>query len=422
MTTKRIIYILLFISFFSAVLRPSTESPLTLFRLLIPFCLWVIYVVNSLYFKNLIKFSFIFLVIAFIQNFVTREILYPNINTFSYSFLLLFCANYITNFVIISLVYSLWYIEKERFFINSIGFASTIAKLCIALFIVYVIMGGDNMYFNYIGGNINNFGCLMTAGLLAILFDPSTKSYLKYIYIVLIPSLLLYNDSKLALMGAILILVLYAIFRISNETSKKVRKKILIVLSLIFIFVIYKFFTSSSDINGYEVESLILMPLEYIKEGQYFDESTSSIAFRTNSIVGIVQILKKSLGIGVGPGNTSFILTTLMPDREGRFSELDYTSPHIWWLEVMADLGWVIILPSLKYFYRNLRSYFTLKSTNDLLFSQIFVISFPLWCASASSLHTEYYCIMMITISYLLYKKHDSCYMQDMLLKKSSHN
>lgn len=400
---KRIIYILLFISFFSAVLRPSPDSPLTCFRVLLPFSLCVIYKVNRYYFSNLIKITLLFLVIAFTQDFFTRHFFYPNINTFSYAFFLLYCLNYFTIFVVVTLVYSLWFLDKQLFFKSTIQFASRTVKFCILLFLLYVILGGDNMTFLYIGGNINNFGCLLVAGLFAVLFDDSTKLKIKYFYLAIIPLILLYNDSKLALMGAVLGIGLYTINYISTEFSKKVRNKILTILVIISLYGAYAFFTSSSDINGYEVQGLIAIPFEYIKNGEYFDESTSSIAFRTNSIVGIINILKKTFGIGVGPGNTSFILTTLMPDREGRFLELDYTSPHIWWLELMCDLGWIIIIPMLKLFFKQIRDYY-ISNNNKLLFSQIFFISFPLWCASASSLYTEYYCIMMITISYILYK------------------
>ena len=401
---KRIILILLFISFFSAVLRPSGDSPLTCFRILQPFCLWIIYKVNRNYFAYLIKISLLFLVLGLVQNILTRYSFYPNIKTFSFTFFFLYYLNYFTIFVVATLVYSLWFLDKQLFFENIIQFASRTVKFCIFLFVFYVLLGGDNRNFLYIGGNINNFGCLLVAGLIAIIFDNSTKTIFKYIYIVLILIILLYNDSKLALIGAVLVVDLYTIAYISTEVSKNVRNILLIIMVIISLFGAYSYFTSSSDINGYEVQGLIVIPFEYIKNGEYFDESTSSIAFRTNSIVGIINILKTSYGIGVGPGNTSFILTTLMPDREGRFFELDYTSPHIWWLELICDLGWFIIIPTLKLFYKQIRDYCLLKSNNELLFSQIFFISFPLWCASASSLYTEYYCIMMITISFIIYK------------------
>ncbi len=396
---------MLMISFFSSVLRLSPDSPITLFRILIPYCLWVIYKVNRNYIYNLFKISFLLLVIAFIQDFMTRGFFYPNIGNYSYGILLVFCLHYFTIFVVVALVYSLWYLEKNNFFDCSIRYASKVVKFCVLLFVLYVVLGGDNMNFEYIGGNVNNFACLLVAGMLAVVFDSSATKMTKLLYVIIVPLILLYNDSKLALMGAVLVLVLYAMFSMSKKISKRAKKKILVVFFAIFVFFAFSFFTSSSDINGYGVQSLIVIPLDHIKNGEYFDESSSSIAFRTNSVVGIIQILIKSYGLGVGPGNTSFILTKLMPDRLGRFDGYEITSPHIWWLEVMSDLGWLIIIPSLRLFMKLLRSYFSAKSNRDMLFAQLFFLSFPVWCPSASTLYTEYFCIMMISISYIFYKK-----------------
>lgn len=411
---KKIIHILLFISFFSAILRPSQESPVTLFRVLIPLCLWVIFVINRKYFKNLIRVALLFLAVSVIQDFFTRTFFYPSLDAFSHSVFMQFCLHYFTIFVVVALVYSLWYIDKTNFYEDSIRFASKTVRFCIFLYLVYYILGGDPMKFLYIGGNVNNFGCMLAAGMLAVIFDKSTRIKTKFVYSLLIPLILLNNDSKLALMGAVLEIILYVVFYISVNATKKMRKNILIGLSAISFFIIYKYFTSSSNINGYELQTLIVLPFEYITSGTYLDESLGSITFRINSVVGISNILMTTFGFGVGPGNTNALLTILMPNTGGEL-ESDLVSSHIWWYEVMSDLGWIIIIPSLKVFFRQLRHYVLLKGTNMSLFSQILVISFPIWCTSASGLYTEYYCIMMITIAIILFKyskNNNACYRQ----------
>lgn len=253
-------------------------------------------------------------------------------------------------------------------------------------------------------GNVNNFGCVLAGGLLALLCDTITKRPFKIVYSILILGALVFNDSKLALLGALLGGGLYVIHRFFSRISKTERALVSLVL-IIGIFFGVRFFVSSAlSLNGYDLTQLILLPIEQVKSGQFFNDSAQSYTYRTNCIIGIGRILRDSWGLGVGTGNTAVILGNFLPNLNETYNENSLSS-HIWWFEVMADIGWIIIIPMIKIFFAQIRSFVCFRIAERKLFSQIFVISFPLWSMSASGLYTEFFTIMLITVSVISYRQ-----------------
>ena len=285
------------------------------------------------------------------------------------------------------------------------NFSSYLIKFILLIYIPYIIMGNDPDNF-LVFGNINDLGCILTGGILVILFDTVTRKPFKIFYVLLLMALLLYNDSKLALFGGVLEVGLYYIQKLSVKFSSA-KKIIFAVLIIIGIIGIYSFFNSSIELNGYSIHDLAYVPYYQITSGVYFDQSAQSFTFRTNNIIGITQIIKESYGLGVGPGNTSLILKYLIPDATGAIRQ-DYVSSHIWWYEIMADLGWIIIIPMLLFYIRQWKGFSSMKSEGGLLFSQIYIITFPIWCMSSSGLYTEFFSIMMIALSVIIYRKNRS--------------
>lgn len=394
-------YILLAMAIFSAVLRLYPDSPLTLFRILMPISILVIGKTCSRFLSKLISLSLFFVVLSFVQNYLTCSCLYPQIHAYWPNNLITFCTHYITLFVVITLVFCVWYIDKKNFFINIIAFASFILKLSLFLYYVYFVIGNDPTTFPLFD-NINNFGCVLAGGVLVVLFDKSLNKLWKCILLASILFALYYNDSKLALFGGIMEIGMFVYYRFSNVISLK--HIVLPFLLIISIIGAYYFFSSSFVINGYDMYGLIMEPIQSIFEGNFFPTSDSSITYRANCIIGIFLILFHSLGIGVGPGNTGLILQTMLPNLGSHYDK-DFVSSHIWWFEVMADIGWIVIIPMILIFIKQFRAYLSLKSSSSKLFSQIFIISFPLWSMSASGLYTEFYSIMLLTASYILYKE-----------------
>lgn len=386
---------------FNAVLRISQESTLTLFRLLIPVSLVLINNISNKAFGSLVKVSLVLIVIGSLQYLLVKELFYPNVQTISYTHLLNYCIHYISIFVVAALVYCLWKLENDLFFIRLINFSSRLIKFILIIYIPYVATGHEPASF-LVFGNINDLGCILTGGILVILFDTITKRPYKYLYVVILLFLLYYNDSKLAMFGGVFQVGLYYIHQLSTRitNAKKIISAILISIG---VFGIVSFFSSSIEINGYSVREMVTIPFEQISSGTYFPESSQSFTFRSNTIIGITEILRTTMGIGVGPGNTSLILKNLIPDPSSAIRQ-NYVSSHIWLYEIMADIGWLIIIPMICLYIRQWRRYSSMKSKEAELFSQIYILSFPIWSMSSSGLYTEFFSIMMISMSIIIYK------------------
>lgn len=401
MNKEKFIYVLLLTAIFNAVLRVSQESSWTLFRVLIPFVILFLNAFNKKVFGLFTKYSLILIVIAVLQNFILKTWLYPHIHSISFSHLFSFCIHYISIFLVAALVYCLVLLYKGRFFIEIINHLSNIVKIILFVYVFYLFTGQQPADFRLFG-NINDFGCVLNGSILIILFDSKTRR--KYLYLALILVLLFYNDSKLSLFGGILEIGLYTIYDFSNRFiyAKKLFLYAFIGMGVLLILL---FFTSSISINGYSVRDLFLIPYTQISEGIYFPQSSESYTYRTNSIIGITEIFKTTKGVGIGPGNTSLILKVLMPDPDGSLGE-ESVSSHIWWYEVMADIGWLIIIPALFMYINQLKNFIRLKSTREELFSQIYIITFPLWSMSSSGLYTEFFTIILLSLSIFIYRKH----------------
>lgn len=396
MNKEKIIYIILFTAVFNAVLRISSESSLTAFRLLIPVSFILIYTISKKTFSFLIKGSILFLLLASLQNFITKEFFYPQVGTINYSHLFEYCIHYISIFVVVALVHCLRVINGEVFFIKLINYLSWLVKFILLIYIPYILTGHRPENF-LVFGNINDLGCILTGGILVILFDTVTKKGFKFVYIFLLLSLLYYNDSKLAMFGGILEVFLYYILQFSKKV-RDLKRTVSIVLISIGVVIVVSVFSSSFEINGYSVRNMVLGPYYQIVEGVYFPHSSQSFTFRTNNIVGIIEILKSSWGVGVGPGNTSLILKYLIPDPDGIIRQ-DYVASHIWWFEIMADLGWIVIIPMVRLYIKEWKQYLSMEKQGGKLFASIFFIAFPIWCMSSSGLYTEFYSIMLIALS-----------------------
>lgn len=402
MNKIKLIYFFIVVAVFNAVLRVSSESPLTLFRLLLPLCILLILFINKRVFNRLIIGVILFVAIAFLQNYIASTYLYPEVTTISLSHLSLYCVHYISMFVLAALVYCLWIIKRDDFFSDTVNFFSRLIKFILLLYIPYILMGNDPNDF-LIFGNINDLGCILTGGILVILFDNVTKRKNKYIYISIILFLLLYNDSKLALFGAILEVVFFYIryFSVKNVHHKKIVQRIMIAFAVLGIFFL---FNTDLRINENSIHDLAYLPYAQITSGMYFDDSSQSLTFRSNTIIGITNILQDSKGIGIGPGNTSLVLKHFVPDPVNSIRQ-DYIASHIWWYEVFSDLGWFIIIPAVILYIKQWRSFFSKIHSKPQLFSQLFIIFFPIWCMSSSGLYTEFFTLSLLFISVILYRK-----------------
>ena len=390
---------ILLTAFLNAVLRPSAGSNITLFRVLLPLAVVLIAVSSIKVFRQMMVGFFLLVGLAVLQHAITHWVFYPGI-----SFDWLYLAEYLFHYGSILILFSLIRCQaalKGRTFYDAFSrFLIIFAKtICLFLFFYTVIMGRPLMSISR-ADNINNMGCLLTAGACLILAD-SGRSGRKwqFLWVLLIVFLLYYNDSKAALFGALLICAIYAVLWVSRFPRGREKLAIRRVFLFLGAFAVAFIIALSPSIHGYSLRGLILDPIRRVLANNPYPMASTSITYRTNSTIAALNIIRNTGGIGVGIGNTARVLKHTMVNVYESWASSRGYSLHNWWLELITDFGYPAIILELYLFFKSF-SLYMLKGRLSLMETAkvLFFLSFPIWSISASGLTTEYY-----TLSVLLF-------------------
>ena len=422
------IYFILFCAYFHNILRISQGSDITLFRVLIPLSLCIIFKHSRKVFLVLCICSGAFVVLSVIQYILSRNVFFPEID-FDFVNMIKFWIHLLSIFMFTGLIVVLKKIEGGHFLKKYTTFNTIIIKCAIICDILFLLSGQEYKKFSLFG-NINDFGCAMVAGM-AIILCGNTPWLSKGIWCGCIFVLLYKDDSKLALIGAVMMVIIFGIIEIdkyyykkskledicADKNHEKIKNGICVktiifrywrLLSvLIFLILCLCLLFIPIKINGYNVGTMIKNAFSQLFSGEYYDNSESSLLFRVNAVIGIGTVLKKTLWFGVGVGNTGVILRVILPSMDTMFENHIYVAPHIWWLELFADIGIVVIIPAVVLFGCHIKRFLTKHyiDTYDILQS-ITLLSFPVWCMSSSGLYTEYYTLSLIIVAIIGFAPH----------------
>ena len=401
---KHILLFLLITAYLNAVLRPSETSNITAFRVLLPVAWIYIYNISNRILIKMVKVTVLLSCISFLQCFLSKNFFFPEVEALSYAHLVEYLFHLLCIITVVGIVLSIRIICDEEFETEILKFGSRFIKIVALIYIGYVLRGGNPTYF-LMFGNINDLGCVFVIGIYIILFQKSSKMFFRIFWVVILLTLLLYNDSKLAFFGAILAIGLYFIVAVSSSSNSKTARVLKIVLILLGVIGIGFILTTEISINSYSLRGMTIGTIQKVLSGQFYSHSSSSQTFRTNVIIALFRILRKSLLLGVGTGNTGLILKTIVPDTGMVFRKLPYMSSHIWWLEVMADWGIIAIIPMLVGYIRTWKRFITFVGPWEKLFGLLCIITFPIWSMSSSGLYTEYFSLSMLTVAVIVSRK-----------------
>lgn len=415
------IYVILFFAYFHAILRLSPTSSITLFRLLIPLSIYIIAKRFPKVFFGMMFGMIGVVVINFIQFMLCKKVFFTGVQ-FSFSNLILFWVHVFSIFVFVGLMICLWQIERKRFIKNYIVFNRTIIKIAVMLDTVFLLCGGFYKDFALFG-NINDFGCAIVAGLIIILCGKE-QWWSKCFWSVCILALLYVNDSKFALLGALLAIVIYLVIKTDEVVVKKlideknrkfdyflqgkkcqhavytVLKKWRLIAFSGCVVILLIVLISPITINGYPIRQMVWSAVVQMATGTFYEDSNQSLLFRVNAIIGMGTILKKSFLCGVGVGNTGVILRAILPGMTEMFPDYSYVSPHVWWMELFADFGLVFIVPAIVLFVYQVKRFFTNQYKDRASVLQTMtLLSFPVWCMSSAGLYTEYFTLSLLTVA-----------------------
>ena len=184
------------------------------------------------------------------------------------------------------------------------------------------------------------------------------------------------------------------------------------VLSLVAVFfVMIIFLQSPITIKTESIANTSYGLVSHVVSGELYPVSRESLHYRTNAIICMMNIIKESKGLGIGIGNTGVYLADSMPNadyylqQQSGNNEPKILSPHFALLEFISDCGiWAIAL--LLVILKSALEKFMSASKSDFVdvYFVSFVLSFPIWCMSASGVYTIYYLFILIACFYEWYQ------------------
>jgi hypothetical protein len=307
----------------STILRPSMESKITLFRVLLPFLFLWLFVVNT---KRGIKLSLI--IIGFF--------LYSLIASFGSRF---HEINWAYNFYYITIFFFYFYYKeiikrcnKETVYI----FLCILYRTLIVLGLLQYFIGG--VYFNtqnrfpainLFFWNENEYSAILA--IFTPLFFLKQSTYFKYIWIFLSIYLIAYNDAKLAILSLIIFFGGYFIMKFRLFRMRYIGFGLIGLIG-----VLVMFFAREYTIQGkYTIEYFISRLANGLFTGTAL-EHIGTFNSRSNAVIMGIHEFFNSYMIGIGPGNSLLMIQELIVPGQEKWAAY---SMHNFTLQLVTEMG-----------------------------------------------------------------------------------
>ena len=316
-------FTILAIAGLSTILRPSIESKITLFRILLPFLFITFFLVNT---KRAVKLSVVlvvFLLYSLIASYVSRFHAF-NIN---------FNLYYIT-------VFFFYFYYKEALKAcnpeNLYLILTFVFKAIIILSFVQVFFGGvyintqDRLpAVNIFFWNENELSSVLA--IFSPLFFLKTKNIFKYVWLSAAIYLMAYNDAKLAILSLIVFFGGYFIVKIELFKIKYIGFVFMGVMALLVLF----FFREYSIQGKYTIEYFTSRLVENLWLQEPL-EHIGTFNSRSNAVILGVKEFFRSYLLGIGPGNSLTMMKEIVVPGTERYAAL---SMHNFTLQLVTEMG-----------------------------------------------------------------------------------
>ena len=401
---SNLIILILILSIFSDILRvPNTQ--ITFFRICLPLVICVI----ARYPKKIVVTSGV--IIAFIVMSIIQHYLFYNITYTEYDFSLFLLIKSILLYISIILIFSLISVYKKECDNRWSNFVDILINCGKALLIIEAL----SLIFEKIIGisfnidNPNNYACYFMAIIPLFAFKFFKTKRVQYVlWSVLLISMVYITDSKVALIGCFVEIFLIVCIM---PDYKKINKMIVrIVTPLLVLFFVVLILVINPHIHEYALRDISLEPLLRIISSEPYSAYTSSISFRTNTTIYVIEVIAKTCIFGLGVGNCGVILKAQFPSlsSEYKYAFIDPTlSLHNSILEMISEIGVPIFVIIIAVFIYLIWLYCFKNELTDIEKIRIvFGLSFPIWIIGTSGMHTLYY--IWIIIAFLFFTDKNS--------------
>lgn len=401
---KNVLYFILVSAFLNPILRLSPGSNITLFRVLLPVSVGLILACSTKYFKQLCAAVFILAGYGLIQHYITSTRFYPKVG-FSVRYYLEYLFHYSSIIVVLFIIRAIRAEDEEAFFDEFSRFMRLFAKCIAAFLLIYTVILRRPLYTLVLADNINNMGCLLAASIPFLLLENGLGNYKNWFWSLLIVFLLYYNDSKAAMMGAMVEILLFCALidgKGSIERGILIARRGLYILEIMAVALVFMY---NPSINGYSLNDIVLGTIRRVITNTPYDYANTSISYRTNSTLAAFNIIRRTHGLGVGFGNTARVLKATMEGVYERWALSAGYSLHNSWLELMCDFGIPAIIAELFAFLTQLKNAVCTEFiTNREKCVIVLFLSLPIWSIGASGLLTEFYTLSTIMFFAMFFK------------------
>lgn len=307
----------------STILRPSIESNITLFRVILPFLfIWLLLKRQ----RRAVKFSI--LIFFFL----------------CYSIL----VSYISRFSNISIIFNLYYITVFFFYfyykevlkicepLNLYYFLAGIFRVLIFLGFVQYFFGG--VYFNtqdrapavnIFFWNENEYASVLA--IFAPLFFLKEKGLFKYLWLTGAVYLIAFNGARLAILSLIIFFGGYFIIKFKIFKAKYIGLVFLAVFGALLLF----FLKDYAVHEKYTIERIISNLTEHIISRTPL-EHIGTFNARSNAVILGLKEFFDSYMLGIGPGNSLLMMDEIVVPGTEHYTAL---SMHNFTLQIVTETG-----------------------------------------------------------------------------------
>jgi len=390
-------YLIILLSFMHSILRLNDTSSFSLYRVLMPISLFLL-----IFFYKKSIFPTIIVLFLILYNFILSYFYTDNFS--HYIALSLHYVSILNIYLVVLYIYRIDGFEKlykflYYFILLSLFIAITEIIFQYRLPNTAIYFDGSVSAFNW---NQNEFGAiLLSFSPFLLVFEKN--NFIKTTIISIILYLMYINDSKLALIGLLIGIVIYNLKKNILQIHPII-KKIIIFLSLlcipILIYLPYDNIYVSFRDYDISLYTLLGIPIEHILSLTPFPDTGGSDTTRANAIIYALIEFKNSYFMGIGCGNTLTMLEK--PEYTLKTAKSIHNLP----IQLVVENGFIILIGYallIKIFFK----LFLVKHKLDQI-DLLLVVAIPSlfigMMGSSVGIFSDYFLISSISLIYILKK------------------
>jgi hypothetical protein len=314
------IFAFLFTGYLNTVLRPSMESNITFFRILLPFA----FIAFCVFFKSYALRCIGLILIFFLYGFACSYFI-SRFHNFNFIYFFHYCTLIFVGFLTFAGIHRL----GVKSFYNHLR----------SIYVLMLILAGIQFLTHYEFPNTDFLGTLNIYYWVDNDFGAALASFIPFLWVApekktankilagIGALIIAYNGSRIALLSLIVFIIFISV--------TKIRWLGILLAAVVAVALFYYF--KDYKLGGDSLSALLVDPFKHIATLTPYQEA-GSIYDRTNALIfGITELLSTG-GMGIGPGNATTMLE--LPE----YLLISAKSMHNFIAQVFVEYGWLIVV------------------------------------------------------------------------------